>query len=52
MWMWGVLAAGVAGFVWFLRWILKWRDPSWDTQEGQAKAELWSTRIGSGGFGA
>ena len=49
MWMWGFLAASAAGLALFFRWLLKWRDPSWDSEEGQAKAFLWSTR-GSGGI--
>lgn len=42
MWTWGILVAGIAGVAWFFRWALRWRDPNWDTQEGQAKSKLWS----------
>jgi hypothetical protein len=32
-----------------LRWLFRWRDPRWDSPENQARAQLWSTRSGSGG---
>ncbi|MDQ3957603.1 MAG: hypothetical protein M3273_04695 [Actinomycetota bacterium] len=49
MWVIGVLSAVfVAGVVWLFRWLGKWRDPSGDSEEGRAKAFLWSTK-GSGG---
>lgn len=48
MFVWGILGAGAVGIALFFRWLLKWKDPSWDTEEGQSKAFLWSTK-GSGG---
>ena len=48
MWGWGVLVAAAAGAIWFFRWLIKWRDPSWDSQEGQSKAFLWSKKGTSG----
>ena len=49
MWFFGVVAGVFAAAVWALiRWAGKWRDPQWDTREGQSKARLWS-KLGSGG---
>lgn len=49
MWFYGIVAAAAAGgAVWFVRWLFKWRDPSWDSEAGQSKAFLWSKR-GTGG---
>jgi len=48
-----ILASFVVGAILvvalLLRWMFRWRDPQWDTRENQARSELWSTRIGSGG---
>jgi hypothetical protein len=49
--VWAILVAGAAGLVVLFRWLLKWRDPSWDTEEKQARSFFWSTKGGGGGFG-
>lgn len=49
MWFFSVVAAVfVAGVWWLIRWLTKWRDPSWDTREGQSRSKLWS-KLNSGG---
>lgn len=48
----GVLVAvAIVSLVLFFRWLLKWRDPEWDTEEKQSRAFLWSSKGGGGGFG-
>ena len=45
MWLMGIVATGFAGGLWWLfRWFRKWKDPSWDSVEGQSKAFLWSKK--------
>lgn len=39
-----VALAFVGGVAWFVRWLFKWKDPTWDSREGQSKAFLWSTK--------
>ncbi|HEX2295744.1 MAG TPA: hypothetical protein VHN37_10590 [Actinomycetota bacterium] len=51
IWGIGIIAAAVGGGVWLVRWLLKWRDPSWDSREGQSKSKLWSKNSGGGAPG-
>ena len=35
-------------FVLVIRWAMRWRDPSFSSEDKQAQANLWSKRRGSG----
>ncbi len=53
--MWFVWIASfvfVVGMVLLFRWLGKWRDPEYDSEQGRAKAFLWSTKGSGGGRGA
>ena len=43
------VAASVLAVGLLLRWMFRWHDLRWDSRENQARSELWSARIGSGG---
>ncbi len=51
VWAMGLVAIlvsliAVATLIW---WLGRWHDPAWDTSANQARAQLWSQRLGSGG---
>lgn len=53
MWIVGIITAVfLIGVVLLFRWLGKWRDPEGDSDAGRAKAFLWSTKGGGGGWGA
>ena len=47
-----IVIAGAAGVALLIRWVFKWKDPSWDGEANQSKAFLWTKRGSSGGFGS
>ncbi|MFN2587230.1 MAG: hypothetical protein ABR613_03790 [Actinomycetota bacterium] len=48
---WMVLAGAFVGVALFFRWLMRWRDPQWDSEEKQSRSFLWSSKGGGGGFG-
>jgi hypothetical protein len=48
---WIMSGVFVGGLVVFFRWLFKWRDPDWDTEEKRGRAFLWSKNAGGGGGG-
>ena len=47
LWMWVVAAVAVAGFVWLMLWLSRWKDPSWTDEKQKGSRYGWSKR-GSG----